>query len=140
MSFIEVQSAVRQSAKRQYTHASKVFQSAGVKWPIHAERGLYLAYGFLRGVPYRVMEPTAKPLFDTIGHASMAFLEQVATLIAWADKDQPKPTHAVMQAWLDQPEPEAHRTKRLAKEAAAKKARMERYAEHQKVLAAAKVA
>lgn len=146
MSFIKIQAAVRCTIKTRTSAAgepkcdpTQVFQEAGVKYPTYCVRGLYLAYGYLRGVPYRVMEPTARPLFDSMGHIHKMFVSQIATLVSWADKDHPVTTEDI-EKWMSKEEPAEHFAKRTAKEDAAKKDRMERRALHEAARNSQKVA
>jgi len=134
MSFIEVVTAVRSlsapATTRSIGPALQVMRDAGIKYPHYADRTLFLAYGFLRGIPYRVMEPTARPLFDSLGSLGSTLVpDQIAKIVSWADKDHAVTKEAVT-AWMAEAEPEAHRAKRLAKEEAARAIRAARRAEH----------
>lgn len=146
MSFIKIQAAVRSTIKTRTSAAGEpihtpttAFQEAGVKYPVCITRGLYLAYGYLRRVPYRVMEPTARPLSDSMGHIHKVFVSQIATLVSWADKDHPATQEDIKQ-WMSAEEPAEHFAKRTAKQDAAKKARMERRAQYEALRASQKVA
>ena len=86
-----------------------LIEKAGVKWAVAPSRMLYLAYGFLRGIPYRVMEPTARPLFDRMGHAETTFLKGLATLITFAGVPT---TPEELKGWMAVPESHARLEKR----------------------------
>ena len=98
-------------------------EKAGVKWPVSVSRMLYLAYGFLRGIPYRVMEPTARPLFDKMGHSETTFLKGLATLITFAGVST---TPEDLKGWMAVPETPERAEKRARREAASKAIRAAR--------------
>ena len=86
-----------------------LIEKAGVKWPVSPSRMLYLAYGFLRGIPYRVMEPTARPLFDKMGHSETTFLKGLAALITFAGVPT---TPEELKGWMAVPESHVRLEKR----------------------------
>ncbi len=100
-----------------------LIEKAGVKWAVSPSRMLYLAYGFLRGIPYRVMEPTARPLFDKMGHSETTFLKGLATLITFAGVPT---TPEELKGWMAVPESEERAAKRARREAASKAVRAAR--------------
>lgn len=100
-------------------------KAAGIEWPVSASRMMYLAYGFIRGKAYRTMEPTARPLFDRMGHAETAFLKGLAQLITFGGVPT---TPEELKGWMSLPEPEAHAAKRVRHERAAHDARTARRA------------
>lgn len=128
--------------------ADELIKKAGIKHHSygHRARMFYLAYAFVRGVPYRVTEPTARPLFDSMGHIHVEFTKGVALLatamtqmiptplwdrlkvVLGIGKEPPTVTPEAIRAWMAQSEPETHKTRRLAKEAAARQAREARRA------------
>lgn len=122
MTLEKVRAAVRSvGTTRSWGGASLVLQEAGVKYAAYPARTVFLAYAFLRGVPYRVVEPTARPLFTGMGCYEGSFVSNIAALVAWANGEV-VPNERV-KSWLAQPEPAAHLAKRLAREAAAKQVR-----------------
>lgn len=104
-----------------------LIEKAGVKWAVAPSRMLYLAYGFLRGIPYRVMEPTARPLFDRMGHAETTFLKGLATLITFAGVPT---TPEELKGWMAVPETPERAAKRARREAASQAVRTARREAH----------
>lgn len=110
-----------------------LIKKAGVKWPVSPSRMLYLAYGFLRGIPYRVMEPTARPLFDKMGHPETAFLKGLAALITFAGVPT---TPEELKGWMAVPESPERVEKRARREAASKAIRAAKREVHKAPIAA----
>jgi hypothetical protein len=104
-----------------------LIEKAGVKWPVSPSRMMYLAYGILRGVPYRVMEPTARPLFDKMGHSEHTFLKGLAALVTFAGVPT---TPEELRVWMAVPESTERLTKRTTREAAAQAVRAARRDAH----------
>lgn len=104
-----------------------LIEKAGVKWPVSPSRMLYLAYGFLRGIPYRVMEPTARPLFDKMGHSETTFLKGLAALITFAGVPT---TPEELKGWMAVPETPERAAKRARREAASQAVRTARRDAH----------
>ena len=90
-----------------------LLKAAGIKYCYSPERTMYLAYGFLRGLPYRVMEPTARPLFDRMGHAEKPFLKDLSALI---NAHGGTTTPESMAEWMKVPESPARLSRRQARE------------------------
>jgi len=110
-----------------------LIEKAGVGWPVAPSRMMYLAYGFLRGIPYRVMEPTARPLFDKMGHASTTFLKGLATLITFAGVPT---TPEELKGWMAVPESKVRAEKRARREEESKAIRAARREAHRAPLTA----
>lgn len=124
MSITEIRSAVLNPCSET---TIKLFQAAGTKYVRYDARTVYLAYAFVRGVPYRVGEPTARPLFDNMGHYQYTFIENITKLVNYINRNDavtPLPaTKDTITAWVAVPEPEAHKARRLAREEKSKQAR-----------------
>lgn len=102
-----------------------LFEKAGIKWPFASNRTLYLAYGIIRGIPYRVMEPTAHPLFKKMGHSETVFLKNLSALLTYAGMPT---TTEELKGWMAVPESEvrlALRTGRMEHDRAERAARRE---------------
>ncbi len=93
---------------------------------IGEEARLYLlAYAFARGVPYRVVEPTAREKPSECGASVEAWRDAFASSIAFrtcAEADLAKE----VRAWLEVPEAADRRARREAREASARAARAAR--------------
>lgn len=112
---------------------STLIEKAGVQWAVAPSRMLYLAYGLLRGIPYRVMEPTARPLFDRMGHAETAFLKGLSTLTTFAGVPT---TPDELKTWMAVPESPVRAERRARREAASKAVRAARREAHKAPIAA----
>lgn len=92
-----------------------------------AARIAMLAYAFARGVPYRVVEPTAREKPADYGRTPAEWRREFASRIAvWMDYDHP-PVDALL-AWLEVPEALDRRARREAQVAASRRLRAERRA------------
>lgn len=120
------------------THnSSDLLKAAGIKYPYEGDRMMYLAYGFIRGKAYRTMEPTARPLFDKMGHSETTFLKGLAALITYGGMAV---TPEELKGWMAIPETDTHREKRAAKEALSQAVRAAKREAHRVPVAIAAVA
>lgn len=113
--------------------ASEVLPKQGVY--LACDRTALLAYAFMRGIPYRVAEPTARPFFDKYGYSGLDLPGNIAKV---ASSFGDTATEAEVKSWLAVAEDTDRKTKREAAEAKATKARAERRAEHMVKIAAAR--
>jgi hypothetical protein len=134
MSIETIRSIVRQPSAQHYPAAEAYLKAAGVKYPHVPVRILYLAYAYLRGKAYRVVEPTARPLEDSIGTYQVErFKKDLATVIRCTTLGDVTPwagTEETVGAWMGEPEPEAHLAVRLAREEESRRAREVRREAH----------
>jgi hypothetical protein len=77
MSINEIRSTIQSPYS---SSANELLKAAGIKYSQNQARLLNLAYAFVREVPYRVAEPTARPLFDSMGHYQDTFIKNIAKL------------------------------------------------------------
>lgn len=91
------------------------------------ERILYLAYAYVRGIPYRVAEPTARPLVESEG-AHWAALILSGILKVAQDCGLSDITPADIREWMDVPETEVRAAKRHRAEERGRQAREARRA------------
>jgi len=138
--------------------ADTLFKSAQVNGYGHRARMANLAYAFVCDRPYRHVEPTARPLFDSMGHHDKVFIKELAKLLTYLYRPAPVPEKTLLEkvvnkvaeaispettsqppaprvitmeelsAWLAVPETEARKTWRMGREA---KARAKREAKRQ---------
>lgn len=73
------------------TTADTLFKSAQVNGYGHRARMANLAYAFVCDRPYRHVEPTARPLFDSMGHHDKVFIKELAKLLTYLYKPAPQP-------------------------------------------------
>lgn len=88
----------------QYEHTRSLTLST-----VWGDRIVFLAYGFLRGTPYRVMEPTSRPFFEVYGHDAKSLIPNLVALLAHHGAEV---TEEAILAWMDVPETETRRVKR----------------------------
>lgn len=107
----------------------------------------FLAYAYMRGKAYRTVEPTARDwldpksnvgswnatymkrrIVDAIHEATAASEGRTEPRVPRAEEREARV--AALEAWLAAPEPESHKTRRLAKEAAAEAYRASNRASH----------
>lgn len=97
------------------------------------DRTAFLAYAYLRSIPYRVVEPKCQPFFDKYGYDGNYIPKNIATV---ASKFGSNPvSESDIKAWLAVPESEARATKRMAAETKANALREQRRAEFMVALA-----
>lgn len=90
-------------------------------------RWALLAYAFLRGKPYRHVEPKCRDLNPALNANALLYARKaMARAIMGAGTQLMFGTHEALVAWLSVPETEDRRTKREAAEAAGKARREER--------------
>ena len=91
-------------------------------------RDLLLAYAFLRGVPYRVAEPTAREKPAWFGGAVETWRATWSATIAERVREvvPSEGLEARVLAWLTEPEPEAHKARREAAERRGRERALER--------------
>lgn len=139
MSLTEIRSIVRLPSAQHHAAAEAYLKAASIKYPHVPARILYLAYAYLRGKAYRVVEPTARPLEESVGKYWVARVKKdLATVIRLATLGDVTPwagTEETVEAWMSEPEPEAHLAVRLAREGEAKRAREAKREAHARVRA-----
>jgi len=110
------------------TFGSYLFSLQGVpRYFSGRDRAALLTLGFIRGIPYRVMEPKSHDLFKYYGHSYTEFVKAIAGLSTIHGKPA---TAETINAWMAEPEPETHRVKRETAEAKAKELRAARRVEY----------
>ena len=115
MSIAEIKSIIKSESIEDHLH--KVFDT---KWGFYPDRILYLAYAFLRGIPYRVTEPTARSFFDCYGYVGDTLCEKIAKVVRFHGGEA---TETTIKEWLATPESETRKAKREHKEKASKAVR-----------------
>jgi hypothetical protein len=122
----EIKSAIKARTSLELVRAS------GAKYCFASDRAMYLAYGYLRGIPYRVIEPTARSLFLCYGHYGYLVLETAAAIATHCGRAT---TKADLEAWMGVPETPDRKEKRVRAEGKAKARREARRDEYNKILA-----
>lgn len=95
---------------------------------INPDRLLFLAYAFLRGVPYRVVEASAGPLAESVGGWNASFITKAIAYVVTDHGGETDPGE--IQTWLEEPETETRATKRRTAEARSRVEREARKAAH----------
>lgn len=80
-------------------------EKGGLPIPTHGTRTLHLASAFIRGVPYRTLESTARPMKFGIGWWEGQCTLQAISIIANLCEDRPSHrTEKEIQQWMEIPE------------------------------------
>lgn len=122
MSIIDLKSAIKSSA-----YPDNLYSVAPM-------RCMYLAYAYMRDIPYRVAEPTARSFYEKHGYCH-DIPKTVAVIVKAFGGEA---TEKDIEAWVAVPESDVRAEKRRVAEAKAAVVRAARRAEHMEKIAAAR--
>lgn len=122
MTIIDLKSAIKSSA-----YPKDLYVSAPM-------RCMYLAYAYMREIPYRVAEPTALPFFERLGHYH-GIPKAVAFIVKAFGGEV---TEKDIEAWVAVPESDVRAEKRRVAEAKSAVIRAAKRAEHMQKIALAR--
>ena len=115
MNFSDLQSYFRRSSE----HSPELYA--------HPVRARFFAYGWWRVRAFRTIEPTARSFFDCYGHAYRDAVRRfLAAVNAFRPEGAEPVTREAFDAWLSEPETEARKVRRLAREEKARALRASR--------------